>query len=221
MMGTLLVVTLYLQLGEGFSAIHAGLSIAAFALGIATAAVFTALFLVRRLGRLVLQLGVVVFAAGIWWLHATVGAHGLDTTTLQLTAPELVAGLGMGMLVGPLFDFILAAVGDEEVGSAAGVLNAVQQLAGALGVATIGTLFFSTLAHHGYVAALDHALIAQLISLPVLFLLLGALPRHARDPEGAGVGERPPPPREMGRDPILGVAPGGAERNSSRSAVRS
>jgi EmrB/QacA subfamily drug resistance transporter len=188
MMGTLLVVTLFLQLGEHFSAIHAGLSIAAFALGIATAAVVTAVFLVKRLGRAVLQLGTVVFAGGIWWLHATVAAHGLDSTTLQLAGPEFVAGLGMGMLVGPLFDFILAAVGDAEVGSAAGVLNAVQQLAGALGVATVGTLFFSTLAHHGYVAALSHALIAQLLSLPVLFGLLSTLPRHARDPEGAGAG---------------------------------
>ncbi len=64
----------------------------------------------------------------------------------------------------------------------------MQQLAGALGVASVGTLFFSTLAHHGYVAALSHALVAQLLSLPVLFGLLSALPRHARDPEGAGAG---------------------------------
>ncbi|HEY0279435.1 MAG TPA: MFS transporter [Solirubrobacterales bacterium] len=183
MMGILLVVTLYLQLGEHFSAIHAGLSIASFALGIASAAVVTALFLVKRFGRTVLQLGTVVFAAGIWWLHATIAGHGLETSTLRLTGPEFLAGLGMGMLVGPLFDFILAAVDEEEVGSAAGVLNTVQQLAGALGVATIGTLFFSTLARDGYVAALNHALVAELLSLPLLFVLVGALPRHARDPD--------------------------------------
>jgi hypothetical protein len=45
----------------------------------------------------------------------------------------------------PDFDFILAAVTDREVGSASGVLNAVQQLGGAIGVAAIGTVFFSAL----------------------------------------------------------------------------
>lgn len=179
MMGTLLVVTLFLQLGEHFSAIHAGLTVASFAFGISIGAVLAAALLVPRLGRVVLQLGAIIFAAGIWWLRATVATHGLHTSTFQLTGPEIATGLGMGMLVGPLFDFILAAVSGDEVGSASGVLNAVQQLAGALGVATIGTIFFSALAHHGYVVALKHALIAELISTPVLLLLLSALPQRS------------------------------------------
>ncbi|HTU31945.1 MAG TPA: MFS transporter [Solirubrobacteraceae bacterium] len=194
MLGTLLVVTLYLQLGEQFSAIHAGLTVASFALGITLGAILAGAILVPRLGRVVLQVGAVAFAAGIWWLHDTIGAHLLQTTTLELAWPELLSGLGMGMLVGPLFDFILAAVDGAEVGSAAGVLNAVQQLAGALGVATIGTLFFSTLASHGYVTALRHSLVAELISTPVLFGLLSALPRHARraspSPEGTVAPQR-------------------------------
>jgi EmrB/QacA subfamily drug resistance transporter len=180
MLGTLLVMTLYLQLGEHFSAIHAGLTVASFALGITLGAILAGAVLVPRLGRVVLQAGAVAFAAGIWWLHLTIGAHQLHTTTLQLAWPELLSGLGMGLLVGPLFDFILAAVDGAEVGSAAGVLNAVQQLAGALGVATIGTLFFSVLAHHGYVTAVRDALTAELASIPALLVLLSMLPRHAR-----------------------------------------
>ena len=38
---------------------------------------------------------------------------------------------------------MLAGVAMDEVGSASGVLNAVQQLANALGVAVLGTVFFS------------------------------------------------------------------------------
>jgi hypothetical protein len=193
MLGTLLAVTLFLQLGEHFSAIHAGLTIASFALGIAAGAALSAALLAPRFGRTVLQLGTVLFAVGLWWLHATIRAHGLHTSTQQLAAPQLVAGLGMGMLVGPLFDFILAAVSGDEVGSASGVLNAVQQLAGALGVATIGTLFFATLAHDGYVLALEHALIATLITTPALLLLLSTLPRHARDTHQTGQSSTPVP----------------------------
>ena len=38
-------------------------------------------------------------------------------------------GAGAGMAMGQLFDFVLAGVGMDEVGSACGVLQAVQQLA--------------------------------------------------------------------------------------------
>ena len=53
----------------------------------------------------------------------------------------------------PLFGFVLAGVRDHEVGLASGVLNAVQQLAGALGIAVIGTIFFSVATKHGMTAA--------------------------------------------------------------------
>ena len=50
--------------------------------------------------------------------------------------------------------FILAGVDDDEVGSASGALNALQQLGGALGVAALGTLFFSAAAQaHGFASS--------------------------------------------------------------------
>jgi hypothetical protein len=76
-----------------------------------------------------------------------ISANGLATSSLDLIAPQLTLGLGIGMLVSPLFGFVLASVTDEETGSASGVLNALQQLAGAIGVAVLGTVFFAALAH--------------------------------------------------------------------------
>jgi hypothetical protein len=89
------------------------------------------------------------------------------------------------MLISPLFDFILASVRDHEVGSASGVLNAVQQLASAIGVAAIGTIFFSTLARSGFVAAMSRCLIIELGVAGVLFLLALALPRRPREEQPA------------------------------------
>lgn len=43
----------------------------------------------------------------------------------------------------PLFDFILGDASADEVGTGAGVLNAAQQFAGAIGVAALGTAFFA------------------------------------------------------------------------------
>jgi hypothetical protein len=76
MIGTLLVLTLFLQLGEHFTAIHAGLTLAPFAVGTAAGATLAGAVLVPRLGRTALQAATVVMAGGVWWLHEVVGAHG-------------------------------------------------------------------------------------------------------------------------------------------------
>ncbi|HXW79567.1 MAG TPA: MFS transporter, partial [Acidimicrobiales bacterium] len=183
MVGILLVLTVYLQFGEHFSAIHAGLTLAPFAVGSAIGATLAATVVVPRLGRSTLQLAAVMLAGGTWWLVHTVEAHGLATTSLDLAPCQLLLGAGIGMLISPLFDFVLAAVGDTEVGSASGVLNAGQQLAGAVGVAVMGTVFFTTLAHSGYVAALSRCLWVELATAPVLFVLTRTLPRRPRDAE--------------------------------------
>jgi hypothetical protein len=131
----------------------------------------------------VLQISCLILAAGVVWLRQTVLAHGLHTGSLTLAGPELAMGIGIGLMISPLFDFILASVTDTEVGSASGVLNAVQQLGGAIGVAGIGTLFFSTLQHSGYVTALSHSLLIELAITPILLVLISLLPSRARPDE--------------------------------------
>ena len=63
MIGTLLVLTLFLQLGEHFSAIHAGVTLAPFAVGTAIGATLAGALLVPRFGRTVLQVACVILAA--------------------------------------------------------------------------------------------------------------------------------------------------------------
>jgi EmrB/QacA subfamily drug resistance transporter len=179
--GVLLSITLFLQFGEHFSAIHAGLTLAPFALGTAVGAGLAGAVLSPRFGRPVLQFGAVIFGLGVWWLRHLISVHGLGTSSLTIAPPELVLGVGLGMLVSPLFDFILAAVDEHEVGSASGVLNAVQQLAGAIGVAVFGTIFFTVLRDDGFVAAIDRSLLVEACTAPVLVALCGLLPRRARE----------------------------------------
>ncbi len=52
-----------------------------------------------------------------------------------------VCGLGLGLYTVPFFRTALGRVSAQETGSAAGLLNAVQQLGGTLGVAVLGTVF--------------------------------------------------------------------------------
>jgi Major Facilitator Superfamily len=64
MAGILLALTLYLQFGEHFSAVHAGLTLAPFAAGSAIGAVTAAAVVVPRLGRGALQVAAVLLASG-------------------------------------------------------------------------------------------------------------------------------------------------------------
>jgi EmrB/QacA subfamily drug resistance transporter len=185
MAGTLLTLTVFLQFGAHFSAVHAGLTLAPFAVGSAAGAVLAAAVVVPRLGRGALQVAAVLIAGGAWWLRDVIVTHGLATSSAELIPAQLVLGAGIGMLISPLFGFILASVSDHEVGSASGVLNAGQQLASAIGVAAVGTIFFSTLSRHGFTAAIGQSLEIQLGIAAALFVLALALPRRPRDAEVA------------------------------------
>ena len=61
--------------------------------------------------------------------------HDASLGTADFIAPLFVAGIGIGMVFVPLFDIVLGGVEDHEVGSASGVLQAMQQLGMSLGIA--------------------------------------------------------------------------------------
>ena len=77
-------------------------------------------------------------AAGLVWLAVTVGGTAPRVDGWDLAPALFVAGLGSGLIFAPLFDIILADLDDHEVGTGSGLLNAVQQFGGALGVAVLG-----------------------------------------------------------------------------------
>lgn len=179
--GLLLCVSLFAQLGEGFSPIHAGLTLMAMVIGM-IAGMGAGFALVGRLGRHLLHIGVAIVAAGTVVLAVTLtGARA--ASTLDLAPGLFLIGVGAGSSIGQLFDFILAGVSMDEVGSASGVLEAVQQLSSALGVAVLGTIFFSAFEHHLPTHALAITAWACLAPIAITFLLLFKLPMHAREPQ--------------------------------------
>jgi EmrB/QacA subfamily drug resistance transporter len=179
--GLLLCVSLFAQLGEHFSPVHAGLTLMAMVAGM-IAGMGAGFALVGRLGRHLLHLGVAVVVAGAVTLALTV--TGAQTASTWDLAPSLfLIGFGAGASIGQLFDFILAGVSMDEVGSASGVLEAVQQLSSALGVAVLGTIFFSAFAGHLPTHALAITAWACLVPLVITFLLVFKLPMRAREPQ--------------------------------------
>lgn len=197
MAGVLLVPTLYFQIALHYSPIHSGLTLVPWALGTAIGAGLSGGWLGPKYGRPVIQGGTVVLFGGLMWMIAAIHSNGASLTSWDLVPAELLLGIGMGLLIAPLFSIILAAVNDEEVGSASGVLNAIQQLGSAVGVAVIGTVFFSVLSRSGFQHATERSLwVVAGISLLVL-VLTPFLPRHGRpEEELLGAGDDMPVPRE-------------------------
>ncbi len=177
--GLILVISLFCQLGERFSPIHAGLTLVPLTVGMVLG-MLASFALVGRMGRHLVHIGVGLVAAGTIGLAIT--ASGADSASTADLAPSLfLVGVGSGLSFGQLFDFILAGVAMDEVGSASGVLNAVQQLAGALGVAVLGTVFFSKLTDgHLATGSLATTCWVSLIPLAIAFALVFRLPMQAR-----------------------------------------
>jgi len=127
------VVVLLLQLTEHADARTAGLAMLPWSGGLAVSSIVAGRWLVPRYGPRVLFAGAALLAIG------TAGIAAGWPLSLGLA----VGGLGTGLVTVPFFTAALALVRPAETGSAAGLLNAVQQLGGTVGVALLTSVYFS------------------------------------------------------------------------------
>jgi EmrB/QacA subfamily drug resistance transporter len=139
-----LVLTLFLQLGLGFTPLHAGLTFLPFSAGVLLSA-GAAARLAPRFGRGVTMAGALIIAAGMAGLIAIVHHYGAAVTTWELTPGLLAAGLGLGAVIAPLADIVLDRVPKQDAGSASGVFNTGLQVGNSIGIAVIGVIFFGLL----------------------------------------------------------------------------
>ncbi len=144
-----MVYTLYVQIGLGWSAIHAALTGLPASIG---AIVFSgaSIALAPKIGRKVIIAGVLLMAAGMVLMIFTIQLAGTDITSWHLIPSMLIGGTGMGLVIAPIADIVLAGVPLENAGSASGVVSTINQLGGAIGVAVIGVIFFGHPGHPGH-----------------------------------------------------------------------
>jgi MFS family permease len=200
MTGFALVFSLYTQMGLHYSPLKAGLAQIPWSIGMVAG--FLVAQAVQRFGRNVIHVGIAVMTGGVVGIVATLEAAGLGVTPWQLAPALVVTGLGMGLLMAPFFDIVLAGVEPHETGSAGGTLTAVQQLGSSLGVAVLGTIFFGLLgapsaAHPdgGFGGAMTTTLWVEVGMLALTFVIAFLLPMRARQ-------EEQPPAAERTADPV-------------------
>jgi predicted MFS family arabinose efflux permease len=139
--GFALVLTVYVQTGLGWSAVHAGLTLLPFSLG-AFVGTGISVPLGVRLGKVVMVTGAALQSAATVWVLAIVRGQGDGLSTWDLVPALVLSGIGLGLLVVPLVDIALATIPAAEAGAASGAYGTVQQVGAALGVAITGTVFF-------------------------------------------------------------------------------
>ncbi|CAN5562909.1 MFS transporter [soil metagenome] len=134
-------ISLYMQNVLGYSAIKAGLSYLPLAVSIILAA-GAASQLVTRVGfKPVLATGMVLVSAGlVWFSQISVDGSYLGDILL----PSLLAGIGLGLAFVPQTIAAMSGVADREAGLASGLINTSQQIGGALGLAVLSSIAFST-----------------------------------------------------------------------------
>ena len=98
-----------------------------------------------RFGRNIISAGPVIMIVGFGLLLVTVEDFGGDLTPWELIPSLVIGGIGMGCVVASVYPFILAEVPIKDAGSASGVISAVGQIGGAIGIAAIGVIFFGLL----------------------------------------------------------------------------
>ncbi|MFC9692547.1 DHA2 family efflux MFS transporter permease subunit [Kribbella sp. NPDC056951] len=180
------VLGMFLQVGLGYTPIHASLAMAPWALGAFIGSAISGMTM-QKFGRKLLHIGLALMAAGLAGTYAVLALTDLSVGSWDIAVPTLIGGIGMGMVFVPMFDIILSGVRDDEVGSATGMLGSFEQVGIALGIAVIGTIFMGKVsaadAATRAIAALDGtqtALLATIGGLALAFAAAFLLPKTSR-----------------------------------------
>jgi EmrB/QacA subfamily drug resistance transporter len=142
--GLFFFLTLFIQNVLGYSAIRSGIAYLPFAIGVVIASALASQ-LVPRIGpRPLIVTGTAAVAGGMFWF-SRLTEHA--SYTGQLLGPQLVSSIGLGLVFVPLALVALHKVAEQDSGVASSLLNTAQQVGGAIGLALLGTVAWTTVAN--------------------------------------------------------------------------
>jgi EmrB/QacA subfamily drug resistance transporter len=134
--GSLFVLTQYLQLVHGYSALSAGVRALPFAFAMAAVSPVSPV-LARRLGtRVIIPAGLALMGGGLLGLSMA----GVHTGYPPLAVAVAVMGAGMGLVMAPASTTIMTTVPAHQAGAGSAINDTIREVGGALGVAIVGSL---------------------------------------------------------------------------------
>ena len=139
MFGTFFVLTQYLQLVLGYSALEAGVRMLPMAFTMMVAAPSSAKFVERFGNRKVVSTGLLIVALGLLLLAQS----DVNTPYWHLVLAIVTMAVGMGLSMAPSTTGIMASMPLRKAGVGSAVNDTTRELGGALGVAVLGSLLAS------------------------------------------------------------------------------
>ena len=137
--GFIFLVTQYLQLVKGYSALQAGVRTLPFAIAMVVAAVSSPK-VVQRIGtKVVVAAGLALMAAGF----AIASTNDASTSYSVIASAMVLMGFGLGSAAAPATESILASLPREKAGVGSAVNDTTREVGGTLGVAVLGSIMAS------------------------------------------------------------------------------
>ncbi|MGW4719758.1 MFS transporter [Nocardia sp. NPDC004260] len=130
--------------------------------------------IIPKYGRRVLEIGALVLASG-YLATGLLLVSGPRITPLLVIPTLVLQSVGGGLVITPALNTVLSRVKPESAGVAPGALSTAQQCGGALGVAVIGAIYFSSFhpTEVGRVAAAGHAFAVASFATFVIAVIAG------------------------------------------------
>jgi EmrB/QacA subfamily drug resistance transporter len=141
--GLFFFLTLFIQTVLGYSAVRSGIAYLPFAAGTVAGSALAARLVARVGPRPLIVAGTAMISGGMFWFSRLTEHSGFFS---QLLPPQLVTSLGLGLVFVPLSLVALHHVAEQDSGVASSLLNAGQQVGGAIGLAVLGTVAWTTVA---------------------------------------------------------------------------
>ena len=144
MFGIFFFLTIFVQDVLGYSAVKSGVAFLPIAVAIVVVSGVAGQVIARTGARPLILSGTAITAGGMYWF-SRLGVH--TTYAGGLLGPMLVTAAGLGLLFVPLSLVALSRVRDQDSGLASSLLNAGQQVGGAIGLAALGTVAWTAVAN--------------------------------------------------------------------------
>jgi EmrB/QacA subfamily drug resistance transporter len=164
---------IYLQDGLGLSALDSGLAFTPIAVAFVSSSL-AGPRLADGAREYLPQIGAAIAALGRIATVVVIQSTTPSAVSVWLLLAMVPIGAGMGLAIPPLINLVLRAVPPTEAGAASGTMVTSQQIGNALGVATIGTIFFGQLGSASGAGAYGDAFSISL-AVQALFALAAAV----------------------------------------------
>jgi EmrB/QacA subfamily drug resistance transporter len=188
MFGSVFILIQFLQIVQGASPLQAAVQTTPWTLAPMIVAPLAGIIAPRVGTRILVVVGLALEAIAMFWIAFTMTA---TIPYIDLVAPFIVAGVGMGLVFAPVSTAVLATMSERDHAKASGTNSTMREIGTALGIAVLTAVFTGAggqLTPTGYVDAAVPAVIvgaAVLAGSALLALLLPA----GRSSRGAEVAE--------------------------------